>query len=108
MILFSIAEEYSPYNSNARYRKPYTLEQVLNSPYVSEPLRLLEICATSDGAAAMVLSSMKKAKSRIPKPVTIATATIGTGLYGDPTLRVPCISARQTHVARGTVKLFSQ
>ncbi len=36
-------------NPNARYRKEVTAEEVLGSPMVADPLRLLEICATSDG-----------------------------------------------------------
>ena len=44
-------------NPNARYRKEVTEEEVLASPMVADPLRLLEICATSDGGAAVVLTS---------------------------------------------------
>ncbi len=33
-------------------------EDVLDSPVVADPLRLLDICATSDGAAAMIVSSL--------------------------------------------------
>ena len=36
-------------NPNARYRKEVTTDEVLASPMVADPLRLLEICATSDG-----------------------------------------------------------
>ena len=43
-------------NPNARYRKEVTVDEVLASPIVADPLRLLEICATSDGGAALVLS----------------------------------------------------
>ena len=43
-------------NPYARYRKEVTVEEVLASPMVADPLRLLEICATSDGGAALVLS----------------------------------------------------
>ncbi len=85
--------KYSLDNPNARFKKAFTMEQVLNSPYVSAPLRLYEICATSDGAAAMVLSSMDIAKKKNRKPVKMAAATVGTNLYGDPTLRVPTLSA---------------
>ena len=49
-------------NPNARYRKEVTAEEVLASPMVADPLRLLEICATSDGGAALVLCSMEFAK----------------------------------------------
>ena len=49
-------------NPNARYRKEVSVEEVLASPLVADPLRLLEICATSDGGAAVVLSSMEYAR----------------------------------------------
>ena len=49
-------------NPNARYRKEVTVDEVLASPMVADPLRLLEICATSDGGAALVLSSMDFAR----------------------------------------------
>jgi acetyl-CoA acetyltransferase len=44
-------------NPNARYRKDVTVEEVMASPVVADPLRLLDICATSDGGAAVVLAS---------------------------------------------------
>ena len=43
-------------NPNARYRKEVSVEDVLTSAVVSDPLHLLDICATSDGAAAVVLT----------------------------------------------------
>ena len=43
-------------NPYARYRGEVTVEEVLASPMVADPLRLLEICATSDGGAALVLT----------------------------------------------------
>jgi acetyl-CoA acetyltransferase len=49
-------------NRYARYRKEVTVDEVLSSPMVADPLRLLEICATSDGGAALVLSSMDFAR----------------------------------------------
>src|ERR1700724_1375436 len=44
-------------NENARYRKASEIADVLNSPLVADPLSLLDICATSDGAAAMIVTS---------------------------------------------------
>jgi acetyl-CoA acetyltransferase len=49
-------------NPYARYRGEVTVEEVLSSPMVADPLRLLEICATSDGGAALVLSSLDFAR----------------------------------------------
>src|SRR5688572_14221493 len=59
------------HNPNARYRKEVTEEEVLASPMVADPLRLLEICATSDGAAAVVLTSMDYARRHASAPVRI-------------------------------------
>ena len=52
-------------NPNARFRKENSVEDVVNSPVVADPLRLLDICATSDGAAAMIVSSMDFARSTL-------------------------------------------
>ena len=48
-------------NPNARYRKEVSVDDVLASAVVSDPLHLLDICATSDGAAAVVLMSEERA-----------------------------------------------
>ncbi len=45
-----------------------TIEQVMDSPYVWEPVRRLESCPTSDGAAAMVLANEEVA-DKSSKPV---------------------------------------
>ncbi|HUS21049.1 MAG TPA: lipid-transfer protein [Aeromicrobium sp.] len=49
-------------NPNARYRKEVSVAEVLGSAVVSDPLHLLDICATSDGAAAVVLCGDEYAK----------------------------------------------
>ncbi len=54
-------------NPYARYRKAVSIEEVLASPMVADPLRLMEICATSDGGAALVLSSMDFARRHLEK-----------------------------------------
>ena len=50
-------------NPNARYRKLVSAEEVLASPMVSDPLRLLQICATSDGGAALVLDQQPSSRA---------------------------------------------
>ncbi len=71
-------------NPYARYQQVYTREEVLNSPYVAYPLRLFEVCATSDGAAAMVLCSLEKARQYTTKPVTLASVGVANPDYRDP------------------------
>lgn len=76
-------------NPNARYRKEYTEEEVMKSPMVSDPLRLLDICATSDGGAAVVLSSLEYARKRSTKPVTIAAISTVTPRYPNTIIELP-------------------
>jgi len=52
----------SVHNPHAMYRKPFSLEQILNSPLVCDPVRQLEICAPNDGAAAVVVASAERAR----------------------------------------------
>ena len=80
--------KYSVANPYARYHKAFTLEEVLNSPIVAEPLRLYEICAVSDGAAAVVLSSMEVARKHTANPIVLAASTIASPHYGDPTISI--------------------
>jgi acetyl-CoA acetyltransferase len=76
-------------NPNARYRKEVTLEEVMASPVVSHPLRLLDICATSDGGAALVLTSLAFARRHTPRPVTIAGVAAVTPRYPNTVIEMP-------------------
>lgn len=77
------ASKYAQFNPYARYKKVYTKAEVLNSPMVSYPLHLFEVCATSDGAAAAVVCSLEKAKQYTTKPVIISAIGIGYTGYND-------------------------
>jgi acetyl-CoA acetyltransferase len=88
-----LLSQYGSRNPNARYKKAYELQEVLNSNMVSDPLRLLEICATSDGAAAIVLCADKIKSKFHGRPIKIAASTIGSSVYGDPTLRISALSS---------------
>ena len=46
-------------NPLAHFQKEVSVEKVSNSPLIANPLRLYDCCATSDGAAALVLASDK-------------------------------------------------
>jgi acetyl-CoA acetyltransferase len=76
-------------NPNARYKKAFTIEKVLESAVVSDPLRLLMICATSDGGAALVLSSMEFARRHTTRPVTIAGVSTVTPRYPNTLIEMP-------------------
>lgn len=52
----------SVHNPYAMYRKEFSLDEIVNSPLVCDPIRRLEICAPDDGAAAVVIASEKRAR----------------------------------------------
>ena len=76
-------------NPNARYRKAFTEEEILASPMVSDPLRLLQICATSDGGAALVLTSLDFARRHTTSPATIAAVSTVTPVYPNTLIEMP-------------------
>jgi acetyl-CoA acetyltransferase len=80
------------HNPNARFRKEFTVEEVLGSPMVSSPLRLYELCATSDGAAAIILCSMEYARKVTTHPIQIAAISTVSPRYPDDTINLPRIS----------------
>lgn len=79
-------------NPYARYKKKFTQEEVLASPMVADPLRLFEICATSDGAAALVLCSMEFAKKHTTNPVRIAAVSTVTPRFPNTVIEMPAFS----------------
>ncbi|MGB2757474.1 MAG: lipid-transfer protein [Acidimicrobiia bacterium] len=77
-------------NPYARYRKEVSIEEVMNSPIVSDPLRLLDICATSDGAAALIIASKEWAAAHVPGDhVRIAAVATVTPTYPQTIIEMP-------------------
>ncbi len=76
-------------NPNARYHKEFTVDDVMASAIVADPLHLLDICATSDGGAAIILSSMDYAKQHATNPVRIAAISTATPTYPQTVIEMP-------------------
>ena len=86
-------------NPNARYRKEVTAEDVAASPVVADPLRLLDICATSDGGAALIVTSMDFARSRgLVDPVKVVGVSTVTPQYPNTFLDLPAFSTDPANV----------
>lgn len=56
------AAHHAQFNPNALYRKPVTVEEVVESPLVSDPLHRLDCCVTTDGGGAVVVVSPEVAR----------------------------------------------
>ncbi len=58
-------------NPFAHLRKEVTIEEVLASPMLSDPLKLLDLCPRTDGACAVVFASERVAEKLCPKPAWV-------------------------------------
>ncbi len=65
-------------NELAQFRKEITVDTVLNSFMVCDPLQLFDCCPFSDGAAAIVLAPMDIARKYVDNPVRIAGVGMGS------------------------------
>lgn len=57
------ASHHAQHNVNAMLRQVVTVEDVLNSPLVSDPLHRLDCCVISDGGGAVIVARPEIAKS---------------------------------------------
>lgn len=107
------ARKCSVGNPYARFQKEIALEDVLRSPYVSNPLRLFEICPVSNGAAAVVICSAKRARQFTRRPVLVASSAVATLAFDDALPRslavpVPSGPSRHTEVQAAVTRAFEQ
>jgi benzoylsuccinyl-CoA thiolase BbsB subunit len=68
-------------NPMAQYQKEFTVEEVLNSRMISDPITLLQCCPNTDGAAALVMCSMDVARKFTSQPIKIASSVILSADY---------------------------
>ncbi|MFL6025160.1 MAG: lipid-transfer protein [Marmoricola sp.] len=101
-------------NPNARYRKEVAAQDVLSSAIVADPLHLLDICATSDGAAAVVLCSVEYAAKhglgtgpdqRLVKIKAISTVT---PTFPNTVIDMPLMSTDSSAVAGIPERTFKE
>src|SRR3954471_20473413 len=62
------ASHHAQYNPNAMLRDVVTVEQVVNSPMISDPLHRLDCCVVTDGGGALIVTTESIARS-LKKPL---------------------------------------
>lgn len=65
------ARKWASLNEKAMNRTLITPEDVLDSPMISSPLRVMDCCLVTDGGAALVLTTRERAKKLKQKPIHI-------------------------------------
>jgi len=66
-------------NPVAQFKKEITIEEVINSPMVADPLTLFDCSPITDGAAAVILCKAELAKKYVEDPIYI----VGSGQASD-------------------------
>ena len=98
---------YGARNPKAQFQKEITVDDVLNSFMVCQPLQLYDCCPFSDGGSAVILASEDKAKKLTGKPVFVAG--VGQASAGNllsqkeylPRLRSRELAAEQSYKMAG-------
>jgi acetyl-CoA C-acetyltransferase len=71
--------KHSVHNPNAQYPYELTFEALMKSAMVADPLRLMDCSPITDGAAAVILCPLDRAKEFTDKPIKIKGIGAATG-----------------------------
>lgn len=70
---------YAEANERAVVRRPLTMDAYLAAPYVAEPFRVPDCTTEVDGACAVVVTSLERARDLPHPPVVVAGAAYAAG-----------------------------
>jgi acetyl-CoA acetyltransferase len=88
-------------NPYAHFRTPITVEEVLASRSVADPITLLQCCPRSDGASAVVLTTLERGKALAGgRPVVrLAGSALNSGVLNDQVERTSDVTVRTSTLA---------
>lgn len=90
------ARRHGSLNPDAQICTETTVEEVLGSRRIADPLTLLQCCPTGDGAAALVLCPTDRAPKHNSKPIKVLGSHLASGKYipGFRDMTIPEITVR--------------
>jgi len=92
-------------NPYAQHQRPLTMEEVLSSRPIAEPLTLYMCCSMGDGAAAAIVCAKDVAKSFARKPlVEVVYCALRSGTYrkiDEPNVPLPTLTANEAYEKTG-------
>ncbi|HEY6407922.1 MAG TPA: acetyl-CoA acetyltransferase [Ktedonobacteraceae bacterium] len=66
-----VTRRHAMLNPLAMYREPITVQDVLDSRMIADPLHLLDCCVVSDGGGAILVSTEERARDLKQKPIFV-------------------------------------
>jgi len=66
-------------NPHAQYQKELTIDEIINSRMICDPITLLQCCPNTDGAAAVILCATSIAKQYTNHPIKIIGSALHSG-----------------------------
>jgi acetyl-CoA acetyltransferase len=91
--------KWASMNEKAMMRDPITIEDVLNSRWIAEPLHLLDCCLVTDGGGAVVVASAERARNTRKSPVWILGH--GEAHTHNTIANMPDLTTHQAAIASG-------
>ena len=90
------ARRHGSLNPDAQICTETTVEEVLGSRRIADPLTLLQCCPMGDGAAALVLCPSDRAANHNPQPIKVLGSHLASGRYvpGFRDMTMPEITVR--------------
>lgn len=86
-------------NPYAHFHKPVTLEDVLGSPLIADPITLYQCCPNTDGASAVILASARAARRFTTDPVEVAGSGLASGRLYNRADAEPDLARRTAAIA---------
>jgi acetyl-CoA acyltransferase len=89
-------------NPHSQYQKARTVEEILASRMIADPITLLMVCPLGDGAAACLIGDKEMAQRMGKRPVKIGASVLGSfDISGRETLSIASRTARKAYAQAG-------